>query len=79
MVRAPPNRLGSSTETLAIAGEEDDESVEGVFAQDTEAASDEYTLDGGWRVAEVEPVKTYRDGNGRRAGELDEGQQSLFS
>lgn len=53
--------------------------MEGVFAQDTEAASDEYTLDGGWRVAEVEPVKTYRDGNGRRAGELDEGQQSLFS
>ena len=44
---------------MGHSGEEDDaESVEGVFAQaqDTEAASEEYVMEDGWKLIEVEPM-----------------------
>ena len=75
--------------------EEEDESVEDVFAQarQAEALSEELLVDEGWHAVEVEPeiVEAHRNGtNGTRAaievvsanghnGEAPEMQQSLFS
>ena len=52
-----------------VSGEEDTESVEAVFAQarDAEAASEEYLVDDGWKLAEVEPEPAGANGNGRHA------------
>ena len=50
-----------------VSGEEDDaETVEDVLAQarDAEAASEEFLVDDGWKVVEVEPEAVEVDGNG---------------
>ncbi len=53
-----------------VSGEEDEaETVEEVFAQarDTEAASEEFLVDDGWKVVEVEPEAAPANGNGHHA------------
>ena len=53
-----------------VSGEEDDaETVEAVFAQarDAEAASEEFLVDDGWKVVEVEPEAPPANGNGHHA------------
>ena len=53
-----------------VSGEEDDaETVEDVLAQarDTEAASEEFLVDDGWKVVEVEPEAAPVNGNGHHA------------
>ena len=53
-----------------VSGEEDDaETVEAVFAQarDAEAASEEFLVDDGWKVVEVEPEAAPVNGNGHHA------------
>ena len=82
-----------------VSGDEEDaaETVEAVFAaarRDAEAASEEYLVDDGWQIIEVEPEAIAVNGNGRheaigptvelvlgkgRRDEADELQQSLFS
>ena len=49
-----------------VSGEEDAESVEAAFAQarDAEAAAEEYLVDDGWKVVEVEPDAVEVNGNG---------------
>ena len=50
-----------------VSGEEDDaETVEDVLAQarDAEAASEEFLVDDGWKVVEVEPEAVEVNGNG---------------
>ena len=50
-----------------VSGEEDDaETMEEVFVQarDAEAASEEYLVDDGWKVVEVEPEAVPVNGNG---------------
>ena len=49
--------------------EEEDETVEAVFAQarDAEAASEEFLVDDGWKVVEVEPEAAPANGNGHHA------------
>ena len=52
---------------IVSGGEEDDaETVEGVLAQarDAEAASEEFLVDDGWKVVEVEPEAVEVNGNG---------------
>ena len=67
-----------------VSGEEgDSETMETVFGQarDAGAASEEYLVDDGWKVVEVEPevIEAHHNGNGRHTSEPDEGQRSLFS
>ena len=72
-----------------VSGDEEDaaETVEEVFGQarDAEAVSEEYLVDDGWRVVEVEPETVAVNGNGHAAAdnghhdEVPEPQQSLFS
>ena len=53
-----------------VSGEEDDaETVEDVLAQarDAEAASEEFLVDDGWKVVEVEPEAVEVNGNGHHA------------
>ena len=52
-----------------VSGEEDDETVEDVLAQarDAEAASEEFLVDDGWKVVEVEPEAALVNGNGHHA------------
>ena len=53
-----------------VSGEEDDaETVEEVFAQarDAEAAAEEFLVDDGWKVVEVEPEAVEVNGNGHHA------------
>ena len=53
-----------------VSGDEDDaETVEAVFAQarDAEAASEEFLVDDGWKVVEVEPEAVEVNGNGHHA------------
>ena len=53
-----------------VSGEEDEaETVEAVFAQakDAEAASEEFLVDDGWKVVEVEPEAVSVNGNGHHA------------
>ena len=53
-----------------VSGEEDDaETVEDVLAQarDAEAASEEFLVDDGWKVVEVEPEVAPVNGNGHHA------------
>ena len=49
-----------------VSGEEEDETVEDVLAQarDAEAASEEFLVDDGWKVVEVEPEAVEVNGNG---------------
>ena len=49
-----------------VSGEEEDETVEAVFAQarDAEAASEEFLVDDGWKVVEVEAETIAVNGNG---------------
>ena len=51
-----------------ISGDEEDEAetVDAVFAQarDAEAASEEYLVDDGWKLVEVEPETVSVNGNG---------------
>ena len=53
-----------------VSGEEEDETMEEVFAQarDAEAAADELLVDDGWKVVEVEPEAAPVNGNGHHAG-----------
>ena len=56
-----------------VSGEEDEaETVEEVFAQakDAEAASEEFLVDDGWKVVEVEPEAVSVNGNGHHAGDI---------
>ena len=73
-----------------VSGKEEAESVEAVFAAawDTEAASEEYLVDDGWKLVEVEPEVVEVNGNGHAPvpvngnghhAESDEPQKSLFS
>ena len=80
---------------IVSGDEEEDETLEAVFAQarDAEAASEEFLVDDGWKVVEVEPEAAPANGNGnchapapvngnchgRLDDEADEPQQSLFS
>ena len=52
-----------------VSGEGEDETVEAVFAQarDAEAASEEFLVDDGWKVVEVEPEAASANGNGHHA------------
>ena len=82
--RAEPYRSGSSTETWAIAGRRTTPSrwrTRSPRRGTPKAASEEYLVDDWWKAFDVQPVpvKAYRNSNGRRAGEPDEGQLSLFS
>ena len=56
---------------IVSGNEEEDETVEAVFAQarDAEASAKEYLVDEGWKAVEVEPtvVETHRNGNGHHA------------
>ena len=54
---------------IVSGDEEEDETVEAVFAQarDTEAASEEFLVDDGWKVVEVEPEAAPANGNGHHA------------
>ena len=49
-----------------VSGEEEDETMEEVFAQarDAEAAAEEFLVDDGWKVVEVEPQAVEVNGNG---------------
>ena len=55
---------------IVSGDEEEDETVEAVFAQarDAEAASEEFLVDDGWKVVEVEPEAVSVNGNGHHAG-----------
>ena len=56
---------------IVSGDEEEDETVEAVFAQarDAEAASEEFLVDDGWKVVEVEPEAAPANGNDHpRAG-----------
>ena len=52
-----------------VIGDEEDETLEEVFAQarDAEAASEEFLVDDGWKVVEVEPETIAVNGNGHHA------------
>ena len=65
---------------IVSGDEEEDETVEAVFAQarDAEATSEEFLVDDGWKVVEVEPEAVEVNGNGHH-DEAPEPQQSLFS
>ena len=54
---------------IVSGDEEEDETVEAVFAQarDAEAASEEFLVDDGWKVVEVEPEAVEVNGNGHHA------------
>ena len=54
---------------IVSGDEEEDETVEAVFAQarDAEAASEEFLVDDGWKVVEVEPEAALANGNGHHA------------
>ena len=54
---------------IVSGDEEEDETVEEVFAQarDAEAASEEFLVDDGWKVVEVEPEAAPANGNGHHA------------
>ena len=54
---------------IVSGDEEEDETVEAVFAQarDAEAASEEFLVDDGWKVVEVEPEAAPVNGNGLHA------------
>ncbi len=54
---------------IVSGDEEEDETVEAVFAQarDAEAASEEFLVDDGWKVVEVEPEAAPVNGNGHHA------------
>ena len=54
---------------IVSGDEEEDETVEAVFAQarDAEAASEEFLVDDGWKVVEVEPEAVAVNGNGHHA------------
>ena len=56
---------------IVSGDEEEDETVEAVFAQarDAESTSEEFLVDEGWKAVEVEPtvVETHRNGNGHHA------------
>ena len=54
---------------IVSGDEEEDETVEAVFAQarDAEAASEEFLVDDGWKVVEVEPEAAPTNGNGHHA------------
>ena len=77
-----------------VSGEEDEESVESVFAQarDAEAVSEELLVDDGWRTVEAEPevvgvhwsgagvaVEEAANGHAAQPEETPETQRSLFS
>ena len=53
---------------IVSGDEEEDETVEAVFAQarDAEAASEEFLVDDGWKVVEVEPEAVEVNGNGHQ-------------
>ena len=54
-----------------VSGEEDEaETVEAVFSQarDAEASAEEYLVDDGWKLVEVEPEDVAVNGNGHHAG-----------
>ena len=55
---------------IVSGDEEEDETVEAVFAQarDAEAASEEYLVDDGWKTVEIEPEAVEVNGNGHHAG-----------
>ena len=54
---------------IVSGDEEEDETVEAVFAQarDAEAASEEFLVDDGWKVVEVEPEAVEVNGDGHHA------------
>ena len=54
---------------IVSGDEEEDETVEAVFAQarDAEGASEEFLVDDGWKVVEVEPETVLVNGNGHHA------------
>ena len=54
---------------IVSGDEEEEETVEAVFAQarDAEAASEEFLVDDGWKVVEVEPEAVPANGNGHHA------------
>ena len=54
---------------IVSGDEEEDETVEAVFAQarDAEAASEEFLVDDGWKAVEVEPEAVEVNGNGHHA------------
>ena len=54
---------------IVSGDEEEDETVEAVFAQarDAEATSEEFLVDDGWKVVEVEPEAVAVNGNGHHA------------
>ena len=56
-----------------VSGEEDAETVEDVLAQarDAEAASEEFLVDDGWKVVEVEPEAVEVNGNGTNGHHAD--------
>ena len=56
----------ASARKIVSGDEEEDETVEAVFAQarDAEAASEEFLVDDGWKVVEVEPKAVEVNGNG---------------
>ena len=66
-----------------VSGDEEDETetVEQVFAKarDAEASAEEYLVDDGWKVVEVEPETVAVNGNGRRDEEVPEPRRALFS
>ena len=57
---------------IVSGDEEEDETVEAVFAQarDAEAASEEFLVDDGWKVVEVEPEAAPANGNGHHADSI---------
>ena len=65
---------------IVSGDEEEDETVEAVFAQarDAEAASEEFLVDDGWKPVEIEPETASVNGNGHH-DETPEPQQTLFS
>ena len=60
---------------IVSGDEEEDETVEAVFAQarDAEAVGEELLVDDGWKAVEVEPtvVETHRNGNGHAANGVE--------
>ena len=71
-----------------VSGEEDADSVNSVFAREreAEASAEEYLVDDGWKLVEVEPVvvEVHRSGHaasgiGCHAGKPDEGRKSPLS
>ena len=60
---------------IVSGDEEEDETVEAVFAQarDAEAVGEELLVDEGWKAVEVEPtvVETHRNGNGHAANGVE--------